>query len=191
MIIIDAFAFCRNGELQAGKLNLVELSRLRAECVSGDGEVEWELAGTTHASGHPALQLSIRASMHLMCQRCLTPFVFQIQSGSTILLATNEKVADEIDASLEDEDVEVVVVEKAGASAAGKTFDIMTLIEDEALLAIPLSPKHEVCPKDKSSAEKLDAFAKVKKESPFAALKDQLMLGETRLGKTKSGKARN
>jgi len=182
MITIDAFAFCRNGEQQSGKLRLAELARLRAECVSGEGEIDWELAGSTHASGFPALQLSIRASMHLMCQRCLTPFVFQIQSGSTILLATDEKIADEIDASLEEEEIEVVVV----PAAAGKTFDIVALIEDEALLAIPLSPKHEVCPKDKLSAEKLDAFAKVKKESPFAALKGQLNLGKANTGKTKN-----
>jgi len=178
MLIIDAFAFCRNGEQQAGTLQLTELARLRAECVSDAGEVEWTLAGGMHASSHPELRLTVKGTMQLMCQRCLTPFVFQIQSESAILLAQDEQLADEIDASLEDDEIEVIEV--------GKTFDIMTLIEDEALLAIPLSPKHEVCPKEKLSAEKLDAFAKVKKESPFAALKDQIMFGKTSAGKTKN-----
>jgi uncharacterized protein len=87
-------------------------------------------------------------------------------------------LADEIDTSLEDDEIEVVV--------GSKTFDIMALIEDEALLAIPLSPKHEVCPdKAKLSAEKLDAFAIAKKESPFAALKGQIMFGKA-IGKTKN-----
>jgi len=184
MLIIDAFAFCRSGEQQSGVLSPDQLVRLRAECVSGQGEVAWKLVGTTHASGYPTLRLSVHATIHLMCQRCLTPFVFQIQSESTVILAKDEQVADEIEASLEygEEggdagfDTEVIVGSKA--------FDIMALIEDEALLAIPQSPKHEVCPA-KEVAEKLDAFAIAKKESPFAALKGQIMFGKA-VGKTKN-----
>lgn len=183
MLIIDAFAFCRGGEQQTGTFTLAELARLRAECASGQGEVAWALVGSTHASGYPGLHLTVNGTMQLMCQRCLTPFIFQIQSESTILLAKNERVADEMDASLEDDEVEVVVGSKA--------FDIVALIEDEALLAIPLSPKHEVCAAEKkldgkkSGAEKLDALAIKKKESPFAVLKDQIMFGEA-VGKTKN-----
>ena len=181
MLIIDAFAFCRNGEQQAGKLQLTELARLRAECVSDVGEVDWKLVGSMHASSHPELRLSIHGTIQLTCQRCLMPFVFQIEAESTILLAKDEQAADEIDASLADDEVEVIEV-----IVGSKAFDIMALIEDEALLAIPLSPKHEVCPKEKLSAEKLDAFAKVKKESPFAVLKDQIMFGKAHAGKTKN-----
>ncbi|PRC92209.1 YceD family protein [Solimicrobium silvestre] len=162
MLIIDAFAFCRNSEQQTGKLKLSELARLRAECVSDDGEVEWTLVGNTHTIGYPSLQLTVTGTVQLVCQRCLTPYVFQISSDAKMLLAKDEQAADELDTSLEDDGIEVIVGSKA--------FDIIALIEDEALLAIPLSPKHEVCP----SKEKLDAFATAKKVSPFAALKDQL-----------------
>ena len=173
MLIIDAFAFCRNGETQTGTSGLIEFHRLRAECVSEKGELKWELAGSTGVHGYPTLQLTVDGTVQLMCQRCLTPFVFQIQSDSTIVLAKDEKVADEIEATLENDEIEVI--------AASKTFDVMALIEDEALLAIPLSPKHEVCP----TKEKLDAFAIAKKESPFAALKDQIKLGKA-VAKTKN-----
>ena len=167
MLIVDAFAFCRTSEQQAGKLSLSELPRLRAECVSDEGSLEWKLAGSAHANGYPALHLSVAGTVQLVCQRCLTPYVFQIHSEATMILAPDEEVADSIDASLEDDEIEVIV--------ASKAFDIMVLIEDEALLAIPLSPKHEVCP-DK---EKLDAFATAKKESPFAALKGQIVIPKT------------
>lgn len=177
-MVIDAFAFCRSGEHQSGKFSLAELARLRAECVSSDGQIEWELVGATHASGYPLLQLSIRGTMYLMCQRCLTPFAFHVESATRLILATDEAKADEIDASIEEDEIEVIVGSKA--------FDIVTLIEDEALLVIPLSPKHEVCPKDKSSAEKFDAFAKAKKVSPFAAIKDQIEFGKVDTDKTKN-----
>jgi uncharacterized protein len=55
-----------------------------------------------------------------------------------LILAKNEENADEIDALLDDDEVDVVVGSKA--------FDVNDLIEDEALLAIPQSPKHAVCP---------------------------------------------
>jgi len=180
MLIIDAFAFCRSGEQQSGVLSPDELVRLRAECVSGQGEVAWSLAGSTGVSGYPTLYLSVHAKIQLMCQRCLTPFDFQIQSESTVILAKDEQVADEIEASL---DVDENGIE-AEVIVGSKAFDIMALIEDEALLAIPLSPKHEVCPA-KVGVEKLDAFAIAKKESPFAALKGQIMFGEA-VGKTKN-----
>ena len=47
-------------------------------------------------------------------------------------------------------------------------MQVMELVEDEALLALPLSPRHEACP-DKAAIEVLD---EVKKPSPFAVLKN-------------------
>lgn len=169
MLIIDAFAFCRHGEQQAGRFRLPELTRLRAECASDDGDVAWELVGKTDSvCGHCVLHLTINGTVKLICQRCLTPYVFKIQSEAKILLAKDESAADELEASLEDDEIEVIV--------GSKSFDVMALIEDEALLAIPLSPKHEVCPKK----EMLDAFATAKKESPFAVLKNQLIAGKVK-----------
>jgi len=162
VVIIDAFAFCRNGEKQAGKLRLSDLVRLSAECVSGDGEMEWTLAGemSKQINGYPALHLTVSGSVQLKCQRCLTPYVFQIKSASTMLLAKDESAADQLDALWKDEEVEIIVGSKA--------LDVIALIEDEALLMLPLSPKHEVCPDD----VKLDVLASVENESPFAVLKN-------------------
>lgn len=168
MINIDAFAFGRSSEQQSGKLSVATLERLRTECVSEHGEVAWQLSGLQHASGYTGLQLEVNAQVQLTCQRCLAPFSFDIASVSTIVLADNEQHADEIDAALEDDAIEVVT--------GSRTFDIQALIEDEVLLAIPLSPKHEVCP----VKDKLDAFAMTNKVSPFAALKDQIKLGQSK-----------
>jgi uncharacterized protein len=45
-------------------------------------------------------------------------------------------------------------------------MNLMDLVEDEALLALPQAPKHEVCP----DTSLVDA-AKNEKVSPFAGLK--------------------
>jgi uncharacterized protein len=49
-----------------------------------------------------------------------------------------------------------------------RSLDILALVEDEALLALPLAPKHEVCP-DQSVQ---DLAGESKKESPFSVLKN-------------------
>jgi len=65
----------------------------------------------------------------------------------------------EIDALLGDEEIEVIV--------ASRGFDIAQLIEDEALLTLPLSPKHDSCPDQLMSGLAKDG----EKISPFAVLK--------------------
>ena len=169
VVIIDAFAFCRNGEQQSGKWRLSDLARLRAECVSDEGDIAWTLSGemSKQASGYPSLHLTVSGTVQLKCQRCLTPYIFQIKSDSTMLLAKDEAAADQLDMLLQDEAFEIIV--------GSNTFDVTALIEDEALLALPLAPKHEVCPDD----VKLDVSANNKKESPFAVLKEVLGRSES------------
>jgi len=171
VLIIDAFAFCQHGEQRSGKLSMSELPRLRAECVLTEGEdglewtgVEWTLVGgiSERLNGYPTLYLTVSATVQLLCQRCLTPFPFQIKSTANILLAKDDQAADQMDALLQDDETEVIV--------GSKTFDVVALIEDEALLALPLSPKHEACSMhDKNGLNK--GAESEKQESPFAVLK--------------------
>ncbi|HZW12770.1 MAG TPA: DUF177 domain-containing protein [Noviherbaspirillum sp.] len=158
--VIDAFEFCRLKERREGEIAVTDLPRLAAESVDNAGAVRWSLQGGNDKQGHPQLVLSISGSVRLMCQRCLTPFAFDIASDSVLILAPDESGADEIDALLGDESVEVIV--------GSRSFDIRQLIEDEALLAIPLSPKHETCP-DQLMA---DSGGDSEKVSPFAVLKN-------------------
>ncbi|GAB3547148.1 DUF177 domain-containing protein [Noviherbaspirillum agri] len=158
--VIDAFEFCRLKERREGEVAVANLPRLAAESVDSFGTVRWSLQGGSDKQGYPQLVLSITGSVRLMCQRCLAPFVFDVASESVLILAPDESGADEVDALLGDESVEVIV--------GSRTFDVGQLIEDEALLAIPLSPKHETCPDQLM----VDAGKDAEKVSPFAVLKN-------------------
>jgi uncharacterized protein len=157
--VIDAFEFCRLKECREGEIPVADLPRLSEESVDKSGSVHWALQGGSDMRGHPQLSLTVSGTVNLMCQRCLTPFVFQMESGATLVLAQDESSADEIDAQLADESVEVIV--------GSHSFDVTQVIEDEALLTIPLSPKHDVCP----DAVVQPATQEVEKDSPFAVLK--------------------
>lgn len=159
-LVIDAFEFCRLKEHRDGRLTVAELPRLAQESVGGVGELRWSLQGGVGKLGHSRLELSVDGEVQLVCQRCLNAFSFSIDSSSTLVLAPDEKSADEIDAQLEDEDVEVIV--------GSATFDLRQVIEDEALLAIPASPRHDACPDKLPGA---DAISEAQKVSPFAVLK--------------------
>jgi uncharacterized protein len=158
--VIDAFEFCRLKERREGEIAVADLPRLAAESVDNFGSVRWALQGGNDKQGHPQLVLSISGSVRLMCQRCLMPFAFSIASESALILAPDEGSADQIDALLDDEAVEVIV--------GSRSFDIVQLIEDDALLAIPLSPKHETCPDQLMVSAEKD----VEKVSPFSILKN-------------------
>lgn len=161
--VIDAFEFCRVKESREGERPVAEFTRLSEEVANAAGTVRWSVQGGVHASGYPMLRLSVKADVQLMCQRCLTPYTFDIESESELVLAKSEDAADELEEKLADEEVDVI--------AGSKTMNIIELVEDEVLLEIPLSPRHDVCPDQ--LGQSVEAAASVKKTSPFEVLKNK------------------
>lgn len=154
---VDSFAFCRQGEQAAGAVPVAALARLSQDLADRGGEIRWQFAGGRHPQGLPQLTMTVEGEVQLVCQRCLQPFVHPIASETLLVLARDEAEADEIEARLDDESIDVIV----GSSAQ----DLLQLVEDEALLSLPLSPRHAVCPDGAPSA------GTDKPESPFAVLK--------------------
>jgi uncharacterized protein len=156
--VIDAFEFCRNNGYREGVTPVAELPRLAADCADQSGDITWAIQGGQTKQGYPSMTLSVSGPVKLVCQRCLAPFSYDIDSSTMLVLGKNDADADEIEEILDDESIDVIV--------GSQSCDIMQLIEDEALLALPQAPKHEVCPDTKL----MDSI-KSEKVSPFAALK--------------------
>jgi uncharacterized protein len=135
------------------------MPRLAADCADNSGEISWSLQGGETRQGYPALTLAVAGTVRLVCQRCLAPFSYEIDSSTLLVLGRDDEEADQIEEILDDESIDVIV----GSSCC----DIRDLLEDEALLALPQAPKHEVCPDN----QLLDAL-KSEKVSPFAGLKN-------------------
>jgi uncharacterized protein len=156
--VIDAFEFCRNNGYREGVTPVAELPRLAADCADQSGDISWSIQGGQTKQGYPSMTLSVSGPVKLVCQRCLAPFGYDIDSSTMLVLGKNDADADEIEEILDDESIDVIV--------GSQSCDIMQLVEDEALLALPQAPKHEVCPDTKL----MDSI-KSEKVSPFAALK--------------------
>ena len=157
--VIDAFEFSRSNGHRDGVMPVATMSRLCKDCADQSGEIAWAVDGALTSQGYPSMTVSITGSVQLMCQRCLTPFAYEMDSSTMLVLGKDDEEADQIEEFLDDESIDVIV--------GSRTCDLRDLIEDEALLALPQVPKHEVCPDSKL----IDAI-KTDKPSPFAGLKD-------------------
>lgn len=150
--------FCKAGNVLEGKGPLAMFERVASACADTSGGLAWRVAGSIDAHGRPRLVLSVKGSIHLICQRCLEGMDHQVDTETAVVVTFSEPEADEVEMTLADDDpTEVIVID-------GKV-DLIDLIEDEALLSLPLSPRHEVCP-DKDAGR-----WKEEKVSPFAVLK--------------------
>jgi uncharacterized protein len=157
--VIDAFEFSRSNGLREGVTPVAEMPRLAADCADNTGEISWSIQGGQTRQGYPSMTLSVSGTVQLVCQRCLAPFGYHLDSSTVLVLGKDDEEADQIEEILDDESIDVIV--------GSRTTDIRDLFEDEALLALPQAPKHDVCPDTKVLDE-----LKAVKPSPFAILKD-------------------
>ncbi len=156
--VIDAFEFCRINGSREGVTPVAEMTRLTKDCADTSGTISWKVEGSTSKMGFPQMTLSVKGTVQLVCQRCLTPYAFEMNSSTLLMLGKDDEQADEIEEMVDDESIDVIV--------GSRSMDLMDLVEDEALLALPHTPKHDVCP-DSALLDK----AKSAKLSPFDALK--------------------
>lgn len=156
--VIDAFDFCRHNGSEHGVTPVAQMTRLAKDCADASGEITWKVEGGAGKMGYPQLILSVAGTVQLVCQRCLTPYAHTLDSSTVLVLGKDDQEADEIEEIIADESIDVIV--------GTRSMPVMDLVEDEALLALPQSPRHAVCP-DASLLDK----AKSAKISPFEALK--------------------
>jgi uncharacterized protein len=154
--VIDGFEFASAGATQEGKLPLSAFPRLQDVLVSDKGEVEYSVRGVRDGRGRPSLELAVRATLMLRCQRCLEHLAFEVDERGLLVLAASQG---EIDAERSD-------AEAADRVVAAKDMAVRDLVEDELLLALPYAPRHEECEAPEGADEA--------PPSPFASLRGMM-----------------
>ncbi|MBO9650023.1 MAG: DUF177 domain-containing protein [Variovorax sp.] len=165
---LDVNGFAEAGASISGSEPIQGYRRLHAELVDppADLTVEWKASGERRSSadGHavPWVHLTAHALVPLVCQRCLAPVDVALDVDRWFRF-----VADETIAAAEDEEAEEDVL------VASRDFDLHGLIEDEFLMEIPVTPRHEVCPQPARLSAIDPDFDKAEeaKPNPFAVLK--------------------
>ncbi len=161
---LDVAAFSAAHGAIAGSWPLRSLPRLTSATVpladGGEDPVAWRAEGAPApllgAGMQPALRLAADASVGLECQRCLQRMVVAVKVDRRLFFVAGEDAAASLDTESEDD---VLTLEPA--------LDLRSLVEDELLLALPLVPRHEVCPEPLPFEAEPEPPAS---EHPFAAL---------------------
>jgi uncharacterized protein len=141
---LDVPRFAREKGMLEGPLDLTHLPRVRAELREDARDTplgHFRADGMARAQHGGAFEiwiaLTVEAQLPLTCQRCLTDLSEPLHIEREFRFVSSEQQAEKLDQELEDD---VLVV--------SKTFDLWAHIEDEMLMAMPHSARHEVCPGD-------------------------------------------
>ena len=162
---IEAFANA-HGSITASE-SLVRFGRLleEAQGAGAQNPVHFTAKGMTRPNGPTSeqiwLALTAEVALPQTCQRCLGPVDVPVSFEREFRFVASEEVA-----AVEDEEAEEDVL------VLSRDFNLLELVEDELLMALPLVPMHDVCPDlPVFSAGVLDMPKNsADKPNPFAAL---------------------
>ena len=164
---LNLTALAQAGAPLAGQAILADLPRLAADVpdhalatapVSYRATAEWR----ANAGADPQLWLHLQAQAEvpLSCQRCLAPAAQAVEVDQWFRFVATEAEAEAQDDEAEED---LLVLEPQ--------FDLLALLEDELLMALPLVPMHEQCPSPPSfQAGEAELTPEDAKPHPFAAL---------------------
>ncbi len=161
---LDLLALCKAAGTLQGRWPLATLARLSDSfCAASDGSASWQARGwlVPVPGGEPEVWLELQgaAEVPLECQRCLQPMTEHLAVQRRFRFVRSEDEAARLDEESEDD-----------VLALPARLDLQALLEDELILALPIVPRHGVCPEPLPlpAAEPLDEEAPAPK--PFAAL---------------------
>ena len=141
---LDMAAFAQADGWLEGDWPLARMPRLLQDALplstdSPAQQVRWSARGARRpvSGGEAEIRLHLQAhtALDLTCQRCLQPMTVQLQVQPTLRFVRGEDRAEALD---EDSDEDVL--------ALTPSLDLLSLVEDELILALPLVPRHGACP---------------------------------------------
>lgn len=161
--------FAQEGAPLAETTLLQNMERLAQETqgLQPDSAVEWQACAELRAGSGPGpeadvwLHLEAAATVPLTCQRCMGVVITSVNVDQWYRFVATEQIAmAEDDESEED----LLVMEPQ--------FDLLAVLEDELLMALPLVPMHEVCPviPQLSAGGSVEVTEASEKPNPFAVL---------------------
>ena len=153
----DAFRLARKHETLRGHATMRELPRLAESVLDPEAVLHYEIEGRIDDEGHPGATMQLSGILPLRCERCNQPLQFHLERRVPFRFVNDEQELNAL--PIEDDEVEEVVGSVAMA--------LLPWIEDEAILSLPLVPRHADCGIPVADApEEFDD----ERPNPFAAL---------------------
>ena len=162
--VLDVMALCKAAGTRQGQWPLAAMARLgESFFAASDGDVTWQARGwlvpVLGGESEVWLELQGEADVPLECQRCLQPMLERLHVQRRFRFVRSEDEAARLDEESEDD----VLVLPA-------RLDLQALLEDELILALPIVPRHDVCPEPLPLPTDGPLEGEAPAPNPFAAL---------------------
>ena len=165
--VIDALVFAASGDRLTGRMPVSRLERLADLLVENTGWLDCEVRGIVFEGAHagePGLWLRVSGSLTMRCQRCLAEVTVDCAIDRQLLLiAATAAEADWPEDELEADEYDAI--------PAARDMSVLSLVEDEVLLALPIVPRHADCMLPNTVGAS-DTAEREGQASPFAVLAD-------------------
>jgi uncharacterized protein len=130
---VKASASVARGSAWQGSIPVAKLPRLAAALTDGEGTLEVRLEAGKDAAGASRLRGQVEGTLGLECQRCLQPFRWPLSLALDLRLVNSEaeekRLLHEAEPLLVEDD----------------SVPLHTVVEEEALLALPIAPRCPAC----------------------------------------------
>ena len=140
-----------------GEIAVSQLPRLSELVTASDGALRYEIDGLIDAEGHPAATMRLQGQLSLTCQRCNSQLQFNFDRTTRFRFIDSEEELNAL--PIEDDEIEAVV--------GSRNMSVHDWVEDEAILSLPLVPRHDECDAAVGSAETAGPVSAL---NPFAVL---------------------
>jgi len=131
---IEPLKLAQMGSHLKGQVALAKMTRLHNSLCDFQGNVEIDWLFSIDKKHHPTILGNLQAQLILQCQRCLQPMQWLIDKSLALTFLTNEQ------------DEEILPTGYEAITWTGASIQLMALIEDELILALPIIAKHDKCP---------------------------------------------
>jgi uncharacterized protein len=161
---LDVATFAAAQGRLSGEWPLAALHRLGpATAGPTDAGVVWAIHGERREQppGMAEIWLHLRASatLEMVCQRCLQSMPQALNVERSFRFVKDEAEAERLDEHSEDD-----------VLALGHPLDVLALVEDELILALPLIPRHDVCPQPLMAQAGAPQGSPSREDNAFAVL---------------------
>lgn len=172
---IEPFKWAEQGYNWAGQVPLSRFARIASEATVPAGQPDTdELMVNVDCRLYMDdyqrvawLDGTLSATVPMTCQRCLEPVEVPVATQVHLALLTDENQASRLD---EDADFVILSEEQVVHGVDDvQTIDLIELLEDELLLSVPISPRHDACENQHQPVVE-DEPEQIKRDNPFEAL---------------------
>jgi uncharacterized protein len=156
---IDPIHLAQQAVVLKGEINFEDMPRLQSSLYDKQGKATFEWQFSQDDDKRCFITGYVNATVGLICQRCLQPVAWVVNQKIGLMLLTQQHTEENLPDGYEALELE------------HNPIQLISLVEDELILALPIIPTHDICPDNHyQQAESWDTFRE--QNNPFSVLKN-------------------